>query len=387
VTSKPELLCLSPVVPGLTGNGLAMRGGLVLEALAAEWSISLLVYRLYAGPDAELRPELRRLCARAAFVTPARGGKLPGFWTRRLSPLAPFLRARFDAIHVFRLAMMPLAESMFPDRARRPDLSLDLDDIESETHARLAALCRSNGDAPRAMLEASEARRADAAEREALRTADRIYVCSEHDRRKLEARGGAAEVRVLPNGVRLPANPAPAFDGGPFRFLFIGTLGYYPNEDAALQLCREIAPRVRERSAVPVEFEVVGGGASARLREAAAAAGVRLLGAVPSVGPAYAAAGSLVVPLRAGGGTRIKILEAMSYRRPVISTTAGAEGLDVTDGRDILIADGADAIAGACVRLARDRELRASLAENGHALVQRSYTLEAIRSTLTVKPR
>jgi glycosyltransferase involved in cell wall biosynthesis len=379
VTAKQALLYVSPVVPSVTGNGLAMRAGLVLEALATEWSISLLVYRLYAGSDEELRPELKRFCARAAIVKPAGNGKLPGFLARRLGPVAPFLRTRFDAIHVFRLATMPLADSLFPDRASRPELRLDLDDIESETHARLAALCRSNGDLPRALLEESEARRAEAAEREALRGARRIYVCSEQDRRKLAARGGAAEVLVLANGVRMPANPAPAVEGGPFRFLFIGTLGYYPNEDAALQLCREIAPRVRERSAAPVEFEVAGGGASPRLREAAEAAGVRLPGAVPSVGPAYEAAGALVVPLRAGGGTRIKILEAMSYRRPVISTTAGAEGLDVTDGRDILIADGADAIAEACVRLAGDRTLRTSLAENGHDLVKRLYTIDAIR--------
>jgi glycosyltransferase involved in cell wall biosynthesis len=378
---KPELLFVSPVVPALTGNGLAMRAGLVLEALSARHAVSLLVFRLYAGPGEDLPPELRRLCRRTAILPPG-GAKTPGFWARRIGALAPFHRASFDVIHVFRLATLPLVHSLLERRVPRPRLHLDLDDIDSVTRTRIAALCRANGDLTAAVLEDAEARRAISAEREALHTADRVYVSSEADRRLLASQGGRAELRVLPNGVRIPASLAPEPGVGPFRFLFIGTLGYYPNEDAALLLCREIAPAVRKWSAVEVAFEVVGGGASPRLREAARCAGVHLLGAVPDVKGVYGSAGAMVVPLRAAGGTRIKILEAFSYGRPVVSTSIGAEGLAVAHERELLIGDAPDEIAAACARLAGDRELRARLATRGLDLVNRAYSPTSVERAL-----
>jgi glycosyltransferase involved in cell wall biosynthesis len=182
--------------------------------------------------------------------------------------------------------------------------------------------------------------------------------------------------------VRIPASLPPEPEREPFRFLFIGTLGYYPNEDAALLLCREIAPAIRSLSPVEVRFEIAGGGTSSRLREAAAAEGVHLLGAVPDVRAAYDSAGALVVPLRAGGGTRIKILEAFSFGRPVVSTSIGAEGLAVAHERELLIADTPDAIASACVRLAGDSELRVQLAARGRALVNNAYSPAAVERVL-----
>jgi polysaccharide biosynthesis protein PslH len=378
MSGQRELLFVSPVVPALTGNGLAMRAGLVLEALSAGHAVSLLVLRIYAGPSDRLSAELQRLCRHVAVV-PA---KPAGFWARHIGAWAPFRRARFDVVHVFRLAALPLARSLVDSRTPRPRIHLDLDDIESVTRARIASLCRANGDRTAALLEEALAKHSAAAEREALRTSDRVYVCSDGDRRILEEVDSRAEIRVLPNGVRMPAHLPPEPDAQPFRFLFIGTLGYYPNEDAALFLCREIAPAVRRLSRVKVMFEVAGGGASTRLREAAKAAGVHLHGAVPDVGPVYGSAGALVVPLRAGGGTRIKILEALSYGRPVVSTTAGAEGLPVTHNQEILIADTPDAIVAACARIAADRELRTFLASNGRDLVSRAYTLAAIQHSL-----
>ncbi len=382
VSAKPELLFLSPVVPALTGNGLAMRAGLVLEALSAQHAVSLLAFRLYPGPSEEVPEELHRLCRRVAVLPAPLGAAGPGFWARRIGKLAPFYRSPFDVVHVFRLATLPLARSLVARRTPRPRLNLDLDDVDSVTRARIAALRRANGDLPVALWEEAEAKRSADAEREALRTADRVYVSCEPDRRLLASLGGRAELRVLPNGVRIPAAPPPAPERDPFRILFIGTLGYYPNEDAALLLCRKIAPAVRKLSPIEVRFEIAGGGASPRLQEAAGAAGVHLLGAVPDVKTVYGAAGALVVPLRAGGGTRIKILEAFSYGRPVVSTSIGAEGLAVAHETELLIADTPDAIAAACVRLACDPELRALLAAKGRDLVNRNYSPAAVERAL-----
>ena len=100
-TAKPELLYISPVIPGLTGNGLAMRAGMVLEALAAKFSISLLVVELYAAFERDLPTELARLCRRVTVVQPGSG---TGWLSRWVGPWAAYYRTRFDVIHVFRLA-------------------------------------------------------------------------------------------------------------------------------------------------------------------------------------------------------------------------------------------------------------------------------------------
>jgi glycosyltransferase involved in cell wall biosynthesis len=210
---------------------------------------------------------------------------------------------------------------------------------------------------------------------------DRIYVCSEHDQAQVERRS-RARVCVLPNAVRFPATPSASGVEQDFRFLFIGTLGYYPNEDAVLYLCREIIPRIRQESSSPAGFDIVGLGASQKLRGIAEDAGVSVLGPVRSVDACYESAAAVVVPLRAAGGTRIKILEAFSYQRPVVSTSIGAEGLAVRDEQEILIADTPEAFAGACVRLITNRELREHLRKNAFGLASRFYSLGALRRVM-----
>jgi glycosyltransferase involved in cell wall biosynthesis len=383
VDAKPELLYVCPVVPNLTGNGLAMRAGMVLEALAGSFSISLLVIELYAAFEKDVPAELGRLCRRITIVPPADTRKTAGAFLSRLSsrwfgPWAAHRRARFDVVHVFRLATLPQVRSILRDRTPQPELHLDLDDIESTTHGRLAALCRSNGDLPFALFEESEARRYQKAEEEAFQEVDRIYVCSEPDKTRIERRS-RARVCVLPNAVRFPGSLQRRTVEHDFRFLFIGTLGYYPNEDAALYFCREMVPLIRKQSSRPVNFDIVGDGASRRLRKIAGDSGVSVVGPVASVAACYESAAAVVVPLRAGGGTRIKILEAFSYQRPVVSTSIGAEGLDVRDGQEILIADTPEAFARACVRLVTDRDLRELLTGNAFQLALQSYSLDTLR--------
>src|SRR5581483_4845837 len=142
---------------------------------------------------------------------------------------------------------------------RPPRRFLDLDDVESTTHARLAALYRELGDAARAAVEEAEAARARPLEEQVLREFERVFVCSEADGARLRGRGGA-EVCVLPNAVRLgPAaselaaaplaeRPSPGDRERPFTLLFVGTLGYAPNADGARFVCGEVLPRLRRRA-------------------------------------------------------------------------------------------------------------------------------------------
>jgi glycosyltransferase involved in cell wall biosynthesis len=109
---------------------------------------------------------------------------------------------------------------------------------------------------------------------------------------------------------------------------------------------------------------------------------MQLIGAVANLAPEYASAGMLVVPLRAGSGTRIKILEAFQHRTPVVSTTKGAEGLAVTNGEHLLIADTPEEFAAACLRLSTDDDLCRRLTERAHAWVVQHHSIDTVRKIL-----
>ena len=381
--SQPRMLYLSPVVPALAGNGLAMRSGIVLEILARHYCVWLLVRTLYPSPAPAVPALLARLCEEstvlpASGVQPAPGRRMRDVLRRPRSP-EPFRDVPFDVVHVFRLAMVPAAHP-YLSGSRPPQRHLDLDDLESRTNRRLAELYRRNGDETGARLAELRANVAELAEEEVLKRWDRIYVCSHGDRAAV-TRGGT-RVSVLPNAVRLPASPLPPSPSGPFTFLFVGTLAYFPNEDGMLFFCRRVMPLIRARSGASFRVLVVGMGTGSMLDALGGIPEVRLVGGVPDTGPWYGEAHAVVVPVRAGGGTRIKVLEAFAYGRPVVSTSLGCEGIEVLDGVHVLLGDTPERFAHHCVALMEDAPLRARLSANARALVRDRYTMEAISSAV-----
>jgi glycosyltransferase involved in cell wall biosynthesis len=361
---KPALLYISPIIPAMTGNGLAMRAGTVLEILAARYDVHLFVVPLYGSVTKEIPGPLEKLCRRASIAS--RQG------------LRPWDATRFDVVHVFRLAMLRFSEPYLRGFFRRPRRYLDLDDIESITLRRVAKLHRENNDAVMAEQEEWRAARQEIAENEAFRRFDRVYVCSALDREKLLPRS-RAEVRVLPNAVRIPV-AVPAKPPGPvFQFLFVGNLGYYPNDDSVRHLCAEILPRIRELAGPEFVLNIVGTAASESLRRAVDVPQVRFVGWVADLDPWYAEADAVVAPLRAGGGTRIKILEAFSYQRPVVATSIAMEGIEAVADEHVLIGDTPAAFAAKCAQLMLSAELRDRLARNAFALLLDSYTIESLQ--------
>jgi glycosyltransferase involved in cell wall biosynthesis len=388
-------------VPALTGNGLAMRAGMVLEALAARYCISLLVVPLYPSvgvplPAATLCHQTALLPVSPAGTAPARLGPRP-FLARlgRLSRRRPsclyergagggtvFRGVRFDVIHVFRLATLPYARPYLDACAgHTPQRHLDLDDIESTTHRGLADLYRLNGNITMARWEDARAERYEALENVMLRRVDRVYVCSQRDKEELRGRA-RAQVWVLPNAVRVPAALPAHQQHDPFRFLFVGTLGYYPNADAVRYFCAEVLPLIRQTTPRDVRVTIVGAGPPDVLRQLASVPDVHLVGQVPDVAPWYREADAVLVPLRAGGGTRIKVLEAFSYRRPVVSTSIGIDGIDAQDEEHVLVGDTAATLAGQCVRLMADPALADRLTTNAFSLLMRAYTSAVVTRTV-----
>jgi glycosyltransferase involved in cell wall biosynthesis len=261
-----------------------------------------------------------------------------------------------------------------------------LDEIEAKTLRHIAALRRENSEEFLASQDEAAARKAELVEFIACRRFERVYVCSEADRRELRTRC-PAEICVLPNVARQPACSGPRAADGTWRIFFAGTLGYYPNEDAVVYFCTRILPLIRQSVACAVEVTVAGSGASAHLRHVARNALVRLAGALPDLAPAYQAADMVIVPIRAGGGTRIKVLEAFAHGRPVVTSTIGVEGIDARPEEHVLVADTPEAFADCCLRVMTDHSLRERLVANAQALFQRAYTPDALRRTVACLPR
>lgn len=161
----------------------------------------------------------------------------------------------------------------------------------------------------------------------------------------------------------------------------MGTLHYEPNRDALHHFTTEIFPLVR--AAVPdVEFEIVGGGDQPDIAALGRLPGVTFTGFVDDVRDVFGRASALVVPLRSGGGTRLKILESMAAGVPVVSTTIGAEGLDLIDGEHLVIADHPTDFATGAISLLQDRAFAHRIAEQGRRRVQESYDWRGLAPTM-----
>lgn len=205
-------------------------------------------------------------------------------------------------------------------------------------------------------------------------------VCSTLDEDRLRV----PSVKVMSNGYELTGSPAAELDPPSSRepiLLFVGLLSYPPNIDAVLHFANNVLPLIRAE--VPeAKLHIVGRHSDGPDIEALQALpGVVVTGEVAEVGPELARAAVSVVPIRYGGGTRIKILESFAHGVPVVTTTVGAEGLDAAPGRHLLLADGVTEFAAACVRLLQDPVLCSALSRAGRELWQERYRWTAIAPT------
>ena len=188
-------------------------------------------------------------------------------------------------------------------------------------------------------------------------------------------------IEIIPNGVDV-AHYQPDFSAeASAHLIYIGSMDWYPNEDAVSFFTDEVLPRIYAE--VPeVKFSIVGGNPSARVQKLAEREGVVVTGRVPEIKPYFAEATVFVVPLRIGSGTRLKILEALAMGKAIVSTSVGAEGLDLKDGEEIFIADEPTAFTEAVTRLLKDPSLRRRIGESGRARVEQDYDWRSIGEKL-----
>jgi sugar transferase (PEP-CTERM/EpsH1 system associated) len=221
-------------------------------------------------------------------------------------------------------------------------------------------------------------------ERRALARFDGVLAVSDADRAtfaRLYPGAVRQEMHVVSTGVDTGFfSPAQTPSGGR-GLVFTGSMDWLPNEDAVTYFCREILPRIRTDEP-DATFTVVGRAPTPAVRRLAAEHGITVTGRVDDVRPYVRDAAVYVVPLRIGGGTRLKIFEAMALGKAVVSTTVGAEGLPVENGEHLLLADEPHLFARAVVRLIRDADRRRALEAAARTLVVDRYDWSAVAGEL-----
>lgn len=387
-----RLLLVSPAVPRPTGSGLQMRAWMFLRGLARQHAVTLVV-----GSPGFPEARERDLQGVRAYVDDlivldfrpthdpfllarkiaARLGYLSGPCWDWAEPTAP-MRERlarlwprgFDLVHVFRLYMLPVALASL-DPARSPRLQLDLDDWESETRLGLARSMSSR--------EPELARRHDEeglalarVERDWLPRFERVFVACPADQAALAERYRLANTATVANTIDAPASLPEPPEAEAANLLFVGGLGYWPNRAAVEFLLDSVWPLLAEPS---IRLTVVGRGAPPALRERLRRSGCRWLDQAERLEPLYARAHIALAPVRAGGGTRIKALEAFARGRPLVATPAAVAGLDVEAGVHYVAAESAAEWSRAIVDLLADADLRKRLAQAAFAWVRRNHDL------------
>ena len=288
------------------------------------------------------------------------------FWDPALARLVASPGRTFDHVQVEYTQLAPYGRHAPPAH-----MALDMHNVESTLAASFAAT-RGAGAAFPYRMEAAALRRL---ERRVTRRFDVVSVVSEADRARL----GSTPAIVAPNGWE-PTHDALPPASEPVA-AFVALMGWPPNEDAAVWLARDIWPLVR--AALPdARLLLVGRDPGPAVRDLGGGAGVQVTGTVDDVRPYLASARVALAPLRAAGGSRLKILEALDAGRPVVATTKGAEGLDDLAGEGVVIADEPTAFAAAVGSLLADPAEAARLGGRGRAAVAERHSWDAALTPL-----
>jgi glycosyltransferase involved in cell wall biosynthesis len=290
------------------------------------------------------------------------------------------MQALIDALQAQVAFDAVLLESSLLSRFRfNPSSALVLDEhnVEYEVLHRTWASERSPVRKAHAFVEYHKFRREEQA---AWARAGSCVFTSERERQMASSHAAGASLATVPNGVDLeymqPACESPAGS----ELVFVGRIGYRPNTDAVVYFASAILPLIW-RDHPQVTLTVVGADVPAEV-QALAGPRIAITGPVPDVRPYMRRAAAVVVPLRFGGGTRLKVLEAMGMAKPIVSTTLGCEGLDVQHGRHVLLADDAQAFAHAVDRVLTQPTAAAAVGLQGRRLAERQYSWSKLAADL-----
>lgn len=286
---------------------------------------------------------------------------------------------QFESIHL--ISYLAIVREVSVREARKPPLVVcDWHNVESELMQQYAQ--RERGRLRRAYASRT-ARLMSEFEKHALRDFDAHIAVSQRDAERLRAINPDAHIFVIENGVDTDfySDLRTNHESLARQIVFVGSMDYHANIDAAVNFAQEVWPQLRARQPKLI-FTIVGKDPAPAVRELAQIPGVEVTGTVDDVRPFYRDASAAVVPLKVGGGSRLKILEAMAAGVPVVSTTLGAEGLEVLHDENILIADTSEQLVQAIASVVENKTRRDQLSAAGRELVSRRYDWSSLGTAL-----
>lgn len=231
---------------------------------------------------------------------------------------------------------------------------------------------------PRKLFFGAQAKKMSRYERDVCREARFVIAVSELDAKRMRDDFGVRRVASVRTGVDVEFLRPPETSDAVGDLIFSGSMDWLPNVDAMEYFLKEIFPLVLEKRPATT-LTIAGRSPDERvLRAAAAYSGVSVTGSIPDMRPYLWGSSLSIIPLRIGGGTRLKVYESMAAGVPIVSTTVGAEGLDYTAGKDIAIADTPQLFADACIRMLTDDPYRKQIAHNARQLVVENFSWSAV---------
>lgn len=390
--SRPHLLFLAQCLPYPLDTGVAIRTHHILRHLAREFRVTALCFHrdgeeASAAERAEGLEILRRYGDVESFTIPQSSDRLRFL----LDHLWSLLAGRVFTHHMYRSRDYAAALRRVLGTADVDLVHVDSLDLVRYLPAvdRLPVACTHHNiesELLRRRAEAEEsrwrrayvARQARLQEREERRWAPRVdlnVVVSARDGDRLSSLASGSETAVVPNGVDTERfRPSRGEKEG---LVSVGGTTWFPNRDALRYYVEEIRPRLATNGRKP-RLTWIGSTTDEMRRELGGHPDIRLTGRVEDIRPEVLRAACFVVPLRVGGGTRLKILTAWALGKAVVSTSVGCEGLAAEDGDNILVRDEPGAFARAVTRVLEDPQLRERLGREGRRTVERLYSWEEI---------
>jgi glycosyltransferase involved in cell wall biosynthesis len=384
-----NLLFLTPSLPYPPDQGTAIRNWGLISGLALRHRVTLLTF---AHPHQDIHSTLRTVCARVETVLPSARKATDRLYTllfsrrpdlqdrlgsrefyRRLRQI--LTEEKFDVIHIEGLEMATYAiairHSAWLDHS--PTLIFDAHNAEVVIQQRAFQTdLRHPHRWPAALYSLIQLPRLRRLEQETCNIVDNVLCVSEEDAIAISQFTSGVNPVLVPNGLfladyDLPISYAPLPS---CSLVFSGKMDYRPNVDAATWFANEIFPHIRTHLKGEVEFVIVGKNPTRRIMDLGQRPNTTITGYVEDVRPYLAAATVYVAPLRMGGGTRFKLLEAMALKRAIVTTTIGAEGFAVTSGRELMVADSSAQQAKIILSLLEDANRRIQLGTEARAFVE-----------------
>jgi sugar transferase (PEP-CTERM/EpsH1 system associated) len=385
MNARPEVLFLAHRIPYPPDKGDKIRSWRILEALARRFDTHLAAF-VDDPDDFQHRSFLEGVCASVVLcpLTPSAARFRSAFGLLADEPLSfAYYRDRAMAKAVARLRSRPLAAEIVFSSAMAPYVSapagrprlIDLCDADSEKWRQYAADTRG----PMRFVYAREARTLAAQETRMIDWADAAFAASAAEADVLNKRGGAKQALWFGNGVDADYFSPDAGAPRPPQVadvVFVGAMDYRANVDAVTWFVNEVWPLVRA-GAPDAKFTIVGARPALQVQALAEKSGVFVTGRVPDVRPFLRHARAVVAPLRVARGVQNKVLEAMAAGRPVVATSAAAEGVDVEPDQHFLRADDSRSFADAVLKLLGDPALVDSLGARARGRMIERHTWPA----------